>query len=66
VEVLDGLGVTEESTGCEIRSMDVETIGETSEASLFILIHAYHADGIIVMGRIKPHTDFKIKLKAAF
>jgi hypothetical protein len=66
VEVLDGLGVTEESTGCEIRSsMDVETIGETSEGiPVYIDKHAYHADGIIVMGRIKPHTDFKNKIES--
>lgn len=61
IEVLEGLGVTEESTGCEIRSaMDVEEIGKTSAGiPVYIDKHAHHADGIIVMGRIKPHTDFK-------
>jgi hypothetical protein len=61
VEVLDGLGVTEESTGCEIRSsMEVAEIGKTSAGiPVYIDRHAYQADGIIVMGRVKPHTDFK-------
>jgi hypothetical protein len=61
IEVLEGLGVTEESTGCEIRSsMDVVEIGETSAGiPVYIDKYAYRADGIIIMGRVKPHTDFK-------
>ena len=61
IEVLDGLGVTEESTGCEIRSsMEVVEVGKTSAGiPVYVDKHAYHADGIIVMGRVKPHTDFK-------
>ncbi|WP_270181159.1 lactate racemase domain-containing protein [Alkalihalobacillus sp. CinArs1] len=61
IEVLDGLGVTEASTGCEIRSsMDVVEIGKTSAGiPVYIDKHAYEADGIIVMNRVKPHTDFK-------
>ncbi|WP_226658902.1 lactate racemase domain-containing protein [Guptibacillus hwajinpoensis] len=61
VEVLEGLNVTEETTGCEIRSsMDVVEIGETSAGiPVYIDKHAYQADGIIVMNRVKPHTDFK-------
>jgi hypothetical protein len=66
VEVLEGLGVTEESTGCEIRSsMDVVTVGETSEGiPVYVDRHAYNADGIIIMGRVKPHTDFKNKIES--
>ena len=61
VEVLEGLNVTEETTGCEIRSsMEVVEIGETSAGiPVYIDKHAYQADGIIVMNRVKPHTDFK-------
>jgi len=66
IEVLEGLGVTEETTGCEIRSsMDVVEIGKTSDGvPVYIDKHAYHADGIIVMGRVKPHTDFKNKIES--
>jgi hypothetical protein len=61
VEVLEGLGVTQATTGCEIRSsMEVVEIGETSAGiPVYIDQHAYKADGIIIMGRVKPHTDFK-------
>jgi len=66
IEVLDGLGVTEESTGCEIRSsMEVVEIGKTSAGiPVYIDQHAYQADGIIVMGRVKPHTDFKKEIES--
>ncbi|MFB7142144.1 lactate racemase domain-containing protein [Gottfriedia sp. NPDC056225] len=66
IEVLEGLGVTEDSTGCEIRSsMDVDVIGETSDGiPVFIDQYANKADGIIVMGRVKPHTDFKNKIES--
>ncbi|MGE8078818.1 lactate racemase domain-containing protein [Peribacillus loiseleuriae] len=66
VEVLEGLGVTEESTGCEIRSsMEVVEIGITSAGiPVYLDQHAYHADGIIIMGRVKPHTDFKKEIES--
>ncbi|KOO42980.1 lactate racemase domain-containing protein [Priestia koreensis] len=66
VEVLEGLGVTEESTGCEIRSsMDVVEVGETSAGiPVYVDKYAYEADGIIVMGRVKPHTDFKSEIES--
>jgi len=66
VEVLEGLGVTAESTGCEIRSsMDVVEVGETSAGiPVYVDKHAYEADGIIVMGRVKPHTDFKSEIES--
>jgi hypothetical protein len=66
IEVLDGLGVTEESTGCEIRSsMEVVEVGVTSEGiPVYVDKHAYNADGNIVMGRVKPHTDFKNKIES--
>ncbi|MCH6268224.1 lactate racemase domain-containing protein [Neobacillus citreus] len=65
-EMVESLGVTEEFTGCEIRSsMDVEEVGVTSEGiPVYVDKIAYNADGIIVMGRIKPHTDFKNKIES--
>ncbi|MED4207232.1 lactate racemase domain-containing protein [Neobacillus mesonae] len=66
IEVLEGLGVTEESTGCEIRSsMDVVEIGQTSDGiPVYLDKHAHNADGIIIMGRVKPHTDFKKEIES--
>ncbi|AEP00940.1 lactate racemase domain-containing protein [Heyndrickxia coagulans] len=66
VEVLKGLGITEEFTGCEIRSsMDAVEVGVTSAGiPVYVDKNAYNADGIIVMGRVKPHTDFKNKIES--
>ena len=61
VEILRSLGVTEESVGTEIRSsMEVVEIGETkSSVPVFMDRIASEADGIVVVGRIKQHTDFR-------
>jgi hypothetical protein len=61
VEILRSLGVTEESVGAEIRSsMEVVEIGETrSGVPVFMDRLASEADGIVVVGRIKQHTDFR-------
>jgi len=60
-EKLNTLGVSEESVGCEIRAtMDVETVGETPERGVPVYAdaNAVAADGIVMVNRIKPHTDF--------
>ncbi len=61
VEILESLGVTEESVGASIRSsMEVVEIGETeSGVPVFMDRIASEADGVIVVGRIKLHTDFR-------
>jgi hypothetical protein len=61
IEVLKTLGVTEDSVGAPILSkMETETIGETAEGhGVFVDRNALGADGIIVVNRIKPHTDFR-------
>ena len=61
LEVVNSLGVTEESVGCEIRScMDVVQI-DTTEDGLPVYIDrlAYEADGIILINRVKAHTSFR-------
>ncbi|WP_248896792.1 DUF362 domain-containing protein [Haloplanus halobius] len=58
---LNTLGVTEESVGCEIRAtMEVETVGETPDRGVpvFADANAVAADAIVMVNRIKPHTDF--------
>jgi hypothetical protein len=59
-------GVTEESLGCPIvSSMETVPVGETEPGPggkrycVRIDKNAAGADGIIVAGRIKPHTDFR-------
>ena len=60
-EKLNTLGVSEESVGCEIRAtMEVETVGETPERGVPVYAdaNAVAADAIVMVNRIKPHTDF--------
>ena len=66
VEILESLGVTEESVGAEIRSsMEVVELGETeSGVPVFMDRIASEADGIIVVGRIKKHTDFRSEIES--
>ena len=60
-EVLASLGVTPESVGAAIRaSMAVNRLGRTSSGiDVFVSREAIRADRIIVMNRIKQHTDFE-------
>src|ERR687893_229081 len=61
VEILSSLGVTEESVGAPIKSsMEVVELGQTeSGVPVFMDRIASEADGVIVVGRIKQHTDFR-------
>jgi hypothetical protein len=65
--LIEGYGVTEEFVGCPIiSSMETVEIGKSLEPAIpgggavgvRIDKNAAQADGIIVAGRIKPHTDF--------
>jgi hypothetical protein len=58
--LIEGYGVTEAFIGCPIASsMETVVIGQSEEGhGVRIDRNAAEADGIIVAGRIKPHTDF--------
>ena len=59
-ELLAGYGVTEESMGVEVRTeMETVVVG-TSPIGLPIYFdrNAFDADGIVLLNRVKPHTDF--------
>jgi len=58
--LIESYGVNEEFIGCPIlSSMETVVVGESSEGHpVRIDKNAADADGIIVAGRIKPHTDF--------
>jgi len=66
VNVLKRLGITPEIVGAPIyASMEVEEIGHLSNgAPVYIDKIAMKSDGIIVVNRIKPHTDFKGKIES--
>ena len=59
-EVLEHYGITEETMGAPIIStMDVVSIpNEDNDFKLYMSRDAYEADGVIVINRVKPHTDF--------
>ena len=58
-EVLAHLGVTEAAVGAPVRAtMDVVSLGEVEGIPLFLDRFAWEADGIILVNRVKPHTDF--------
>jgi Lactate racemase N-terminal domain len=61
VKILATLGVTEEFCGAPIRSsMEVVEIGATEHGMpVYVDRHAHGADGVIVVGRVKAHTDFR-------
>lgn len=66
VEILESLGVTEESVGAEIRSsMETVELGETDRGTIVYMDRrAVEAEGVIVVGRIKLHTDFRSEIES--
>ncbi|MCI1958471.1 MAG: DUF362 domain-containing protein [Clostridia bacterium] len=61
--VCEKFGVSEEAMGCEIRSsMDTVVLGQTPEGvNVYFDKNAYESDGVIVVNRVKRHTDFTAK-----
>lgn len=60
-EVLEAFGINEEKMGAPVKSsMETLEIGITRTGiPVYMDKHAYEADCIIPIGRIKPHTDFR-------
>ncbi|MCB0036103.1 MAG: hypothetical protein KDE51_18865 [Anaerolineales bacterium] len=60
-DVLAGYGITEERVGAPIRAtmeaVLVTTMGDGTR--LYMDKYAHAADGVVLINRIKPHTDFK-------
>ena len=58
-KVLASYGVRESNIGAPIRSsMEVVRLSSDLPVKLFIDSHAFKADEIILINRIKPHTDY--------
>ncbi len=60
VQMLANLGITEATVGAPIESsMEVVEVGQLSNGMpVFIDRIAAGADGIVIVNRVKPHTDF--------
>jgi nucleotide-binding universal stress UspA family protein len=61
LEVLKSYGITEETMSMEIKSsIQVVEIGRTEKnIPVYMDKIAYEADMVIVINRVKPHTDFR-------
>src|SRR5450755_2041703 len=59
-EVLASYGITEASMGCPLISqLEVVSLGKTSDGiEAFMDRVAYDSDGVMLIGRVKWHTDF--------
>ena len=66
VEILESLGVTEEFCGAPIRSsMEVVELGETDRGvPVYMDRIASEADGVVLLNRIKAHTDFRSSIES--
>ncbi|MEP6716129.1 MAG: hypothetical protein ABJC09_11185 [Terriglobia bacterium] len=65
-DVLAHYGIIEETVGCPVRSsLEVISLGRTPEGiEAFLDKYASQSDGIMVVGRIKQHTDFAGKIES--
>ncbi len=59
-EILAGYGISERELGIPVKaSLDVELIGHTEDGvEVYFSTEALRADGILLINRVKPHTDF--------
>jgi hypothetical protein len=58
-DVLAGYGITRESVGMPVvSSMDVQQIGCVDGVPVFMSTTALEADHVLLLNRVKPHTDF--------
>jgi hypothetical protein len=59
-DVLAGYGIVEGNMGCPVASsLDVVSLGRTPEGiEAFMDRNAYESDGVMLVGRVKWHTDF--------
>ena len=59
MEVLRARGISKDTVGVSIKAtMDVVPMGEVDGIPLFLDRLAHEADGIVLVNRIKPHTNF--------
>jgi hypothetical protein len=64
-DVLAGYGITRESVGMPvISSMEVQQIGCVDEMPVFMSTTALEADHVLLVNRVKPHTDFHARIES--
>jgi hypothetical protein len=65
-DVLAHYGIDEQAMGCPVISqLDVVSLGKTADGiEAFMDRMAYESDGVILVGRVKWHTDFAGKIES--
>jgi len=65
-DVLAHYGITEAEMECPIRSsIEVVSLGQTAEGiPVYMDKHAHSADAVMLVGRVKWHTDFAGKIES--
>jgi hypothetical protein len=65
-DVLAHYGITESSVGCPVISqLEVVSLGSTADGiEAFMDKLAYESDGVMLVGRVKWHTDFAGKIES--
>jgi hypothetical protein len=67
LDVLKNMGITQETMGVSLRSsMEVRQIGRVLGFPVYMDKNACGADHIVIVARIKPHTDFKAEIERGF
>ncbi|MEM2888966.1 MAG: DUF362 domain-containing protein [Candidatus Bathyarchaeia archaeon] len=66
ISVLKSLGITPEVVGAPIRAtMEVDMIGELENGCpVYVDRNVLRSNGVIVINRVKPHTDFKDRIES--
>jgi len=65
-DVLAHYGITEAGVGCPVISqLEVVSLGKTADGiEAFMDKEAYESDGVLLVGRVKWHTDFAGKIES--
>ncbi len=65
-DVLAHYGITEANMGCPLVSqLEVVSLGKTADGiEAFMDKEAYNSDGVMLVGRVKWHTDFAGKIES--
>ncbi|MDR3331603.1 MAG: nickel-dependent lactate racemase [Synergistaceae bacterium] len=60
-EMIATYNITEESIGAPVRAtMDVARIGNLADGTpVYCDKFAYESDGVVILNKVKPHTDFR-------
>lgn len=66
LRIIQSYGITEENVGCPVKStMETVCVGKSKEGhNVHVDRYAFEADGIIVIGKIRPHTGFDARFES--